>query len=56
LGKKILSRYLGCGMEIMSLKLGLTVGNKCYTFPSKTIDVQHPVISEEIGGSLRAVP
>jgi hypothetical protein len=41
---------------MMSLKLGFTVWNEWYTFPSKTMDVQHPVISEEIGGSLRSVP
>ena len=40
----------------MSLKIGLTVGNEWYRFPGKTTDVQHPVISEEIGGSLGAVP
>ena len=46
--------YLGCGMIIMSIKLGFTVWHKWYRFPSKTMDAQHPVISQEIGGSLIA--
>ena len=43
-------------MEIISSKLGSTVGNEWYSFPSKLLDVQHPVISGEIGGRLAAVP
>ena len=54
-GQKLVKWFL-YWMEIISLKLGSTVGNEWYSFPSKLLDVQHPVISGEIGGRLAAVP
>ena len=49
-------RYLGSGMETMSLKLGLLFETNSAVVPSQTKHVWHPVIPEEIGGSLGAVP
>ena len=46
------ARYLGCGNGNYEFKIRFY----WYRSPGKTTDVQHPVISEEIGGSLGAVP
>jgi hypothetical protein len=43
-------------MEILSLKSGFSAWNKWYRFLIKTMNAWHTVISEEIGGSLQAVP